>query len=225
MQLHYKLSDGKQLVLAGCFSGEGEDEPIVITKDNFSSPATSLTSNAEESDVRIWRHIKQSTATRTLIYSPDTDVHNIGIYIALGLLANREIIVQINQSLYNDKYVSLNNLSHALRNDPDLAPVNIECIEKIMQTIYIVTGCDYISFFKFIGKKSFLDTYFQHARFISGSQMPGCLSQTCPEVNELEHGFLAFIRLIGTVYFKQHVSTFSSRHACKTPEQLFNSIY
>ena len=77
--------------------GKGEDEPIVITKDNFSSPATSLTSNAEESNVRIWRHIKQSTATRTLIYSPDTDVHNIGI--ALGLLANREIIVQINQSL------------------------------------------------------------------------------------------------------------------------------
>ena len=131
-----------------------------------------------------------------------------------------------------------------------------------MQTIYIITGCDYISFFKFIGKKSFLDTYFQHAHFISGSQMPGCLSQMCPEVNE--HGFLAIIRLIhckkkvkitpiwvtriatskgdcnsgnpkgviltfifysvGTVYFKQHVSTFSSRHTCKTPEQLFNSI-
>ena len=52
MQLHYKLCDGKQLVLAGCFSSEGE-EPIVITKDNFSSPATCLTSNAEESDVRI----------------------------------------------------------------------------------------------------------------------------------------------------------------------------
>ena len=74
--------------------GKGEDKPIVITKDNFSSPATSLTSNAEESNVRIWRYIKQSTATHTLIYSPDTDIG-----IALGLLANREIIVQINQSL------------------------------------------------------------------------------------------------------------------------------
>ena len=130
--------------------------------------------------------------------------------------------MQINQSLYNDNYVLLNNLSHALRNDPDLAPVNIEWIEKIMQTIYIVTGCDYISFFKFIGKKSFFIHTFQHTCFISESQMPGCLSQTCPEVNE--RGFLAFIRLIGTVYFKQHISTFSSRYACKTPEQLFNSI-
>jgi len=37
------------------------------------------TSNALEADNRIWRHAVQTTATKILVYSPDTDVYNIGL--------------------------------------------------------------------------------------------------------------------------------------------------
>ena len=54
---------------------------------------------------------------------------------------------------------------------------------------------------------------------MSGVQISGCLSQVDPATNE--HGFLALIRLVGTVYFK-NISQHS--HNCRTAEQLFNSI-
>ena len=51
-------------------------------------------SNAEEADIRVWRHAVQSRSDRVLIYSPDTDVYNIG----LGLLQDttKQFIVQLN---------------------------------------------------------------------------------------------------------------------------------
>ena len=55
------------------------------------------------------------------------------------------------------KFLSMNNFIAALNNDP--------CAERpqLLQSLYACTGCDYISFFKGIGKGTFLDTLFQHA--------------------------------------------------------------
>ena len=170
--------------------------------------------------MRIWRHARQSQASSVLIYSPDTDIYNIGIGIYEEI--QKDIIVQINIPSKENKYLYMSNLTVALKSDPDLAMVNPEVLNRIMQTLYIATGCDYISYFKTIGKKTFLDTYYQHASFINGSRMPGCLSQTYP--GNKEQGFLAFLRLVGTVYFRKHISTFSSRLDCQTPNQLYNSI-
>ena len=49
-----------------------------------------------------------------------------------------------------------------------------------------------------------------------------CLSKTYPGNNT--EGFLCFIQLIGTCYFKKYLSTFSCRYDYKTPNHLFNSI-
>jgi hypothetical protein len=52
--------------------------------------------------------------------------------------------------------------------------------------------------------------------------MPGCLSEF--SVNNRSSGFLAFIRLIGTAYFKKHISSFISVYNMHTPHHLYNSI-
>ena len=47
----------------------------------------------EEADLRVWRLVKQTTATTILIHSPDTDVYNIGLST---IQENKEVIVQVN---------------------------------------------------------------------------------------------------------------------------------
>jgi len=97
-----------------------------------------------------------------------------------------------------------------------------ENLGVILQTLFISTGCDFISYFKSLGKATILNTFFQHAEFICGVNMPGCLHHT------LEHnksgGFLSFIRLVGTCYFKKHLAAFVSVYGHETPTHLYNSV-
>ena len=155
--LRNRLTQGQQvLMLAGCFSGEGEDVPVLISGDSLPQPTDNYSSNAE-ADICIWRHVQQVAATRILVYSPDSDVYNIG----LGLFEEirKDIIVQVNPISQDNKYVQLAQLSEALKRDPDIASLNSECLNRVMQTLFIVTGCDYISYVKLIGKKTFLDIF------------------------------------------------------------------
>ena len=88
-----------------------------------------------------------------------------------------------------------------------------------MQTLYIVTGCDYVSFFKGIGKLYFMQIFFKYARFISsGLDVPGTLSDIADDTNG--NGFLAFIRLVGSTYFCKHRSVFSA----VSPSNLYFSL-
>ena len=93
-------------------------------------------------------------------------------------------------------------------------------IAGTIQTLFVCTGCDYVSFFSGIGKASFFKTFFEKATFISNDSM-GHLSQpraTLPEVTE--NCFLAFLRLVGCAYFKKHQNAFQGI----TPESLFHSF-
>ena len=59
-------------------------------------------------------------------------------------------------------------------------------------------------------KDIFLRYFYQHAEFISSGKhnLPGTLADVDIEGNKINSGFLAFLRLIGTVYFKKHSSGF-----------------
>ena len=83
-----------------------------------------------------------------------------------------------------------------------------------MQTIYVVTGCDYISFFSQIGKATFLRYFYQYTSFITAGNdpsTPGTLYDVGLESDNYKLGYLAFLRLIGTVYFKKHSSGFDTQ--------------
>ena len=118
------------------------------------------------------------------------------------------------------KYLHIKNLYQALEKDPDLAALPKENLGVILQTLFICTGCDFISYFKTVGKATFLNNFFQNAEFICGPQLPGCLHDTKNPSN----GFLSFVRLVGTSYFKKHLAAFISSFSLETPVQLYNSI-
>ncbi len=83
--------------------------------------------------------------------------------------------------------------------------------------LYICSGCDYISS-GHQGKPIF-NRFFQHANFVNGQQMEGSLS----DIYDTENGYLAFLRLIGTLYFKKHYSAMVSLKEVETPSQLLNA--
>ncbi len=113
----------------------------------------------------------------------------------------------------------MNNLLAALNNDPDLACIPSTERPQSLQSLYACTGCDYISFFKGIGKVTFLDTFFQHASFIAGdSTLPGSIGNVASSAND--PALYSFIRLVGCAYFKKHKSGFK----LDTPKALYNSI-
>ena len=61
---------------------------------------------------------------------------------------------------------------------------------------------------------------FQHSSFINANttDYPGTLADT--DTDHLQAGFLAFIRLVGTAYFKKHISAFKY----ETSRALMNSV-
>ena len=134
---------------------------------------------------------------------------------------SKQLVVQINVLHATEKrYLHLNNLYLALQKDPDLASLPRNDLGVIVQSLFICTGCDFVSYFKTIGKATFLNVFFQHADFICGPRTPGCLHDTANPSN----GFLSFVRLVGTCYFKKHIAAFISLFSCETPVQLFNSL-
>ena len=90
----------------------------------------------------------------------------------------------------------------------DLSGIDIQNVAHILQTLYVSTGCDYISFFSGNGKSTFLRYFFQHASFITGANAQGSLADTDLHTENYKQGFLAFLRLVGTIYYKKHASAF-----------------
>ena len=95
-----------------------------------------------------------------------------------------------------------NQLQLALAGDPDLALVPPGLRACVVQTLFICSGCDYVSFFAGFGKVTIMRHFFENAWFITGTQdIPGTLADTPPD--RVEEGFMSFVRLIGTIYFKK----------------------
>lgn len=215
------LKNRQKLILTGCMTN-GEDYGWELTAGNpVPKLTTEFSSNSPEADMRVWRHASQVDYKKILIYSPDTDVYNIG----LTLLKPGEqymYVTQINLPQNPPRYVHINKLVNAFKTDPDLATIPKCKIPNIIQQLYICTGCDYVSYVAGIGKATFLNVLFQHASFITGSNSNGDLSMTTGE--SMDEGFLSVIRLFGTVYFKKHLAIVVSRLGFNTPCQLFNSI-
>ena len=208
------LHGDQRVVTAGCHEG---GKAMSISTSGVEEGPT-LECDAEESDTRVWLHVLCSSGHKKFLYSPDTDVYHIGLTLIDPCV--QDVYVQLsNISSPELKLLHLNQLIHNFRNDPDLSLVPQPLIPRVIQTLFIGSGCDYISFFVGLGKATIMKHFFQNAWFITGSQdIPGTLAHTRPDL--MEEGFLSFVRLIGTVYFKKHLAEFT----LDTPRALYMSL-
>ena len=98
--------------------------------------------------------------------SPDTDIYNIGLGISSD---NKEYIIQLNVHHSTEKkYLNLNNFKLAIYRDPDLYHLQREHLYLTVQSLYISTGCDYLSYIKSFGKATIITVFMQYTTFISG---------------------------------------------------------
>lgn len=111
------LKEGQSLILAGCFGGNSQDDAWIITSSSLPESTQEFKSNAQEADMRIWRHAIQSVHQHVLIYSPDTDVYNIGIPL---IASSKQYLVQTNLPHNKPQYINVNGLLDAFYHDPDL---------------------------------------------------------------------------------------------------------
>ena len=99
----------QKMYVAGAFGGEITDTAWFVEGHARKQPDPHYTCNAEETDTRLWLHVKKTPYSCILVMSPDTDVYNIGL--SLQSAKDKQVFVQV--SSYNArelKFVLLNNL-------------------------------------------------------------------------------------------------------------------
>ena len=132
-------------------------------------------------------------------------------------------LVQVNVAHSRDlRYVQIKNIPKVLENDPDVASLPPGDAVAIFYMLFVVSGCDYISYFNGFGKGTFLNIFYQYAEFVTGKNSSGLLCHYSEDNKAV--GFLAFLRLIGSLYFKKHYSAVVSLKSVETPQQLLNSF-
>ena len=116
------LIGSQRIILSGCFSGEQDNVAWIIYSNDMGLPQPEplYYTNAEEADLRVWRHAVKCDAHNVLLYSPDTDVSVIGLAILNS--CSKKFVVQLNLPSSHEKtYLHLNNLRNAFQNDIDLS--------------------------------------------------------------------------------------------------------
>ncbi len=200
------LQQSQTLYVAGGFDGPIADTAWYVCGAAQPQPDPRYACNAEEADTRVWLHIRQTAHTRILLMSPDTDVYHIGLGLNNG---DKHVFVQTTPPSSREvRFLDLTALITALEHDPDLSGVPAAILPQVMQTVFVCSGCDYISFFSQLGKATFLRYFFQYATFITSGRPQGTLADTSLDREVYQNGFLAFMRLIGCVYFKKHATAF-----------------
>ena len=189
-----RLRPNQTFVTTGGLKGDCRDKALQVTSGHPPTINHMLSCNADESDTRIWLHVLHSPGTRKLVLSPDTDVYNIWLQVITP--TNLDVLVRLSTfSSIEQCFLDPQALLRSIWNDPDLASVDQTKIALIFQTLFIATGCDYISFFHGIGKATFLGTLYEYSEFITaGTTAPGTLT------NE-PNGFFSFLRFVGCAYF------------------------
>ena len=214
------LRNDQKLYVAGCEVNGPFERVLFSTSESSHLLEPTFRCNAPEADTRIWLHAMHSVNSlglNTLIISADTDTVFIGLP---QTLSSDKIYIKINTVGKPSRYMSMYKLQDALISDPDLSTVPDEKRANTIQSVFVLSGCDFTSFFSGIGKVSFFNTLMKHTRFITGTEsLSGDLSQnTTPRSME---GFLAFIRLVGCAYFNKDQSAFGG---IQTPSSLYYSF-
>ena len=203
------------LVVSGGFTEQGIVKKV---SQKRVQGVPSMKNNHVEGDTLVYLHAVSSKYSKVLIYSPDSDVFFIGLPIA-EKLREKTFIIQLKQSKYDQEYFNMSLFCETVKKTNSLRNVPSGNIASILQSLFICTGCDYISFFRYHSKVAFIQTFFKHADFISPKD--GSLSNSLADLkNSCDHSLMSFFRLVGSVYMQGVLKAFET--CIKSPEDLFN---
>ena len=181
--------------------------------------------NHLEADTAIWYHAMQVDARKVVLYSPDNDVYNIGLYLA-EKYTDKYFLVCYKLFGETASFMDVTKLSKFLSDN-----TNLNCFKPflgmVIMAVYACSGCDYVSFFRYHSKKSFLGTLMDKAEAFIGPSNENDITQREGLLSDIHNhwsSFLAFCRLIGCEYFKICHTSFI-RDAIYTAEDLFKRYY
>ena len=141
-------------ITAGGFDGSDTDKAFSVSRGR-TEDYDLVHGNHEEADTRVWLHAAVSQTDQVIIYSPDTDIFVIGMPITLTL--NKSVFIQLKDSPYDCTFLNMNVLTELILNDIQLQ--NIPQVLDYIQLVYIYSGCDFVSYFRGFGKKTFFDVF------------------------------------------------------------------
>ena len=131
---------------------------------------------------------------------------------------NNTVMIKTNATGKTSKYLCMGKLQEAVLRDPDLASIPTSNRAQVLQAVYVLSGCDFVSFFAGFGKAAFFKCLLMYSDFIAGQQLlPGDLSENTAS----EPGLQAFIRLTGCLYFIEHRRAFGNS---TTPASLYYQL-
>ena len=216
------LQDGQTFITSGGFHVGLTTKPewtgVVVSSRDVVHHA--LVHNHEESDTQIFLHIFDSTCTNILMYSIDRDVGLVALPIDFG---QKNVCLQYKAKAGDERFLNVKLLQQAIKLDSDFSHVinnNIDIL-KCIQSLYICSGCDFVSYFCHLGKSIFFNTFAQYANFISGEDTANLSCSNVHVDSDREKGLLSFYRLILCVYYKVNRACL---HTYDTPVHLFNSL-
>ena len=181
--------------------------------------------NHKEADTKVWLHARVTEFSSIIIYSPDNDIFNIGLGI-LEKLEGKHILVQTKIHSYPAEYIWINtcNILTEAESNRYLSHLGKYHVGVLLKVLFIISGCDYVSYFKNYSKLTIYKIFLENVDFIcgTGNDTLGSLHQV--EEHNFEMGFLAFARLMGCVYFKSCANSFIKDVPDRSAQSLFKLV-
>lgn len=198
------LKENQVLIVSGGFEEQGVVKSAV--KDKLETIAASR-NNHIEGDTLVYLHAVKTEYNNVLIYSPDSDFF-IGLHIA-EKYKMKNLTIQLKDIGYEKDYFNLSSFCNVIKENIQLNTIQAADISSTIQSLFICTGCDYISFFRYHSKLIFFATFFKYAQFICGEQdvlQSGLKDLHCSD----DKNGLSFYRFIGCEYMKGLFSAFDT---------------
>jgi hypothetical protein len=196
----------KIIISGGCSNPNDAAIAFVIINDSgefehISALTIKYNNTHIEADQKVWFHAAKCPDTNIVIYSPDTDVFHVGLPF-VEKYPTKHYLVQLKDFASEKIYLNVNKLIDLMNKNTDLKSIDSKNIPLNIQTLFICSGCDFVSFFRHYTKNRFYDAFFDNCDFITASdEFTGSLDQT--DIDNWTQGLLAFYRLVGSVFLKK----------------------
>jgi hypothetical protein len=205
-----KLKENKHYNSKIIISGlTNKDNSLIILKDNC------LESNLYnhkhgEADSAIWYHANITNYKNIIIISADTDIWVIGLLHFNKL--NKNIIIKNNK-----QYININEIIKNIENK--FKNIN-NCVFNIVY-LYIISGCDYISFFYYLTKEHFLNVFIKYIDYIVNPNFPSFLYSK----EHIKINYNMWYKMISLCYYEKYKKYFDQDIIYMPGKHCANYVY